>query len=151
MSKIDLGATLYSMHGLDGLRGLFTDKQINEWKEAERTEAEIRRNYARMREADLDFMSAVVDHVRECSEKGGDTLVIVPGPIAGYMAWLMQAVAEVVEPSHRTRDCLAFGLLRLYFRTEGPQSRGMFCDHILLHDDVSWRTYQAVMPSLRRN
>lgn len=155
MSDIDLGAELYRMGGLEMLKGhpafdpLIKEARVR--REQDRERLEERRAW---RKSDLEFERRVVREINSRGAKSDTWLVLVPGPVGGYLDVLRRDVAASTTPEKVTRDRIEYsGPLVVHFASDEKilrSSCGRAYDHILLHDDVSWRAYVAVMPCLRR-
>jgi hypothetical protein len=150
----DLGAYLLSAFGPEGLRGgPFDDKRIDEWVEAREESENWSRDLSRMPKVDLDFAIQITTAINEWVCVPGDILIVVPGPLDRYFQWLLSFVYDhSPRPVDRRLRQLRYynGGLTVHFMTENMikfgSNRGRCYDEILLHDEVSWKTYLDVRP-----
>lgn len=143
--RVELGAAILAASGMNpsSLKGPLFPRFYDPIEAQE----EFERRKMQLRESDKRFCKAIIEAA--CKERPWDILAVFPTRI----------MADAVLPEI-ARLSGAKRIQQYRFQTQGGGelyvitdnqgrygARGRRVDEVILHDDISWRTYVAVIPS----
>lgn len=145
--RIELGAAILRANGMNpsSLKGPLFPQFYDPIEAAE----EFEERYANLRETDKRFCKEIIEAARK--ERPWDILAVFP-----TRAMARAVLPEIGRLSGAKRiqeyrfQTKSGGTLIAITDDQGQYgSRGIRVDQVILHDDISWRTYVAVIPSER--